>query len=71
VFFSLNSLISRLIFVMVKCGVVFEVVTEFFNNIYNNVGFKGLIMYAGSSACTRYGTAVGLCTMELTSSFPE
>jgi hypothetical protein len=30
--FSLNS-INQLIFVMVKCGVLFEVRTEFLNNI--------------------------------------
>jgi hypothetical protein len=27
---------------MVKCGVLFEVRTEFLNNIYTSFGFKGL-----------------------------
>jgi hypothetical protein len=31
-----------MIFVMVKCGVLFEVRTEFLNNIYTSFGFKGL-----------------------------
>jgi uncharacterized protein (UPF0297 family) len=29
-------------FVMVKCGVFFEVRIEFLNNIYTSLGFKGL-----------------------------
>jgi hypothetical protein len=29
-------------FVMVKCGVLFEVRTEFLNTIYTSFGFKGL-----------------------------
>jgi hypothetical protein len=31
---------------MVKCGVLFEVRTEFINIIYTSVGFKGLISLA-------------------------
>jgi hypothetical protein len=38
---SLNS-ISQLIFVMVKCGVLFEVWTEFLNNMQTSFVFKGL-----------------------------
>jgi hypothetical protein len=38
---SLNG-INQLIFVMVKCGVLFEVRTEFLNNIYTSFSFKGL-----------------------------
>jgi hypothetical protein len=38
---SLNS-VNQLIFVMVKCGVLFEVRTEFLNIIYASFGFKGL-----------------------------
>jgi predicted Holliday junction resolvase-like endonuclease len=34
--------INQLIFVMVKCGVLFEVRTEFLNNIYTSFVFKGL-----------------------------
>jgi hypothetical protein len=30
---------------MVKCGVLFEVRTEFLNIIYTSFGFKGLRMY--------------------------
>jgi hypothetical protein len=37
---SLNS-VNQLIFVMVKCGVLFEVRTEFLNNIWTNFGLKG------------------------------
>jgi len=33
-----------LIFVMVKCGVLFEVRTEFLNSILTSFGFKGLIL---------------------------
>jgi hypothetical protein len=39
--YSLNS-VNHLIFVMVKCDVLFEVRTEFLNNIYTRFGFKGL-----------------------------
>jgi len=38
---SLNS-VNQLIFVMVKCGVLFEVRTEFLNVILTSFGFKGL-----------------------------
>jgi hypothetical protein len=38
---SLNS-VNQLIFVMVKCDVLFEVRTEFLNNIYTCFDFKGL-----------------------------
>jgi hypothetical protein len=41
----LNS-INQLIFLMVKCGVLFEVRTESLNNIYISFGFKGLISVA-------------------------
>jgi ABC-type enterochelin transport system permease subunit len=34
--------INQLTFVMVKCGVLFEVRTEFLNNIYTSFVFKGL-----------------------------
>jgi hypothetical protein len=34
--------VNQLIFVMVKCGVFFEVRTEFLNNIYTSFDFKGL-----------------------------
>jgi hypothetical protein len=34
--------IKQLIFVMVKCGVFYEVWTEFVNSIYTRLGFKGL-----------------------------
>jgi hypothetical protein len=39
--YFLNS-INQFIFVMVKCGVVFEVRTEFLNNIETSFVFKGL-----------------------------
>jgi predicted Holliday junction resolvase-like endonuclease len=38
---NLNS-VNQLIFVMVKCGVLFEVRTEFLNNISTSFVFKGL-----------------------------
>jgi hypothetical protein len=38
---NLNS-VNQLTFRMVKCGVLFEVRTEFLNNIYTCFGFKGL-----------------------------
>jgi hypothetical protein len=38
---SLNN-INQLIFVMMKCGVLFDVRTEFLNIIYTSFGFKGL-----------------------------
>jgi hypothetical protein len=46
-FFSLSVELTLLLllilaFVMVKCGVLFEVRTEFLNNIYTSFGFKGL-----------------------------
>jgi hypothetical protein len=34
--------INQLIFVMVKCSVLFEVRTEFLNNIYTSFDFNGL-----------------------------
>jgi hypothetical protein len=37
---SLNS-VNQLIFVMVKCGVLFEVRTEFLNIVYTSFGLKG------------------------------
>jgi hypothetical protein len=40
-FKGLNN-INQLIVVMVKCGVLFEVRTEFLNIIYTSFGFKGL-----------------------------
>jgi hypothetical protein len=45
---SLNS-INELIVVMVKCGVLFEVRTEFLNIIYTSFGFRGLIWSASLS----------------------
>jgi hypothetical protein len=42
VIISLNS-INDLIFVMVKCDVLFEVRTGFLNIIYTSFGFKGWI----------------------------
>jgi hypothetical protein len=42
-FISLNSL-NQLIFVMVKCDVLFEVQTEFLNVIYINFGLGGLVV---------------------------
>jgi hypothetical protein len=39
---AINS-VNQLIFVMVKCGVLFEVRTEFLNVIYTIFGFNGLI----------------------------
>jgi hypothetical protein len=41
VFKGLNR-INQLIFVMVKCGVLFEVRTEFLNVIYTSFVFRGL-----------------------------
>jgi hypothetical protein len=38
---NLNS-VNQLIFVMVKCGVLFEVRIEFLNNIETSLVFKGL-----------------------------
>jgi hypothetical protein len=35
--------INQLIFLMVKCGVLFEVRTESLNNIYTSFVFKGLV----------------------------
>jgi hypothetical protein len=40
---SLNR-INQLIYVMVKCGVLFEVRTEFLNIIYRSFVFKKLIL---------------------------
>jgi hypothetical protein len=37
--------INQLIFVVLKCGVLFEVRTEFLNIISMSFGFKGLIPY--------------------------
>jgi hypothetical protein len=48
---NLNS-VNRLIFVMVKCGVLFEVRTEFLNNIYTSFGFKMLTLHAAVLAET-------------------
>jgi hypothetical protein len=45
---SLNS-INQLIFVMVKCGIVFEVWAEFLNIIYMSVGLKGLKVSAAGN----------------------
>jgi hypothetical protein len=42
---NLNS-VNRLIFVMVKYGVLFEVRTEFLNSMYKSCGIKGLISLA-------------------------
>jgi hypothetical protein len=36
-------MVKQLILVMVKCCVLFEVRTEFLNNIYASFGFKQLI----------------------------
>jgi hypothetical protein len=41
---SLNN-INQFIFVMVKCGVLFEVRTGFLNTIYTSFGFRGLNVY--------------------------
>jgi hypothetical protein len=41
VLLCLNS-VNQLIFVMVKCGVLFEVRTGFLNNVYTSFVFKGL-----------------------------
>jgi hypothetical protein len=38
---SLNS-VKQLIFVMVRCGVLFEVRTGFLNNVQTSFDFKGL-----------------------------
>jgi hypothetical protein len=38
-----SNSINQLIFVMVKCGVLFQVRTEFLNSIQTSFGFKGLI----------------------------
>jgi hypothetical protein len=43
---NLNS-VNQLIFVMVKCGVLFEVRTEFLNNTYTSYVFKGLMVKLG------------------------
>jgi hypothetical protein len=40
-------LVNQLVFVMVECGVLFEVWTEFLN-IQTSVGCKGLIKYNGT-----------------------
>jgi hypothetical protein len=42
---NLNS-VNQLIFVMVKCGVLFEVRTEFLNTIYTCFVFKGSNLYS-------------------------
>jgi hypothetical protein len=39
---SLNS-VTQLVFVIVKCGVLFEVRAESLNIIWTSLGFKGLI----------------------------
>jgi hypothetical protein len=41
VIISLNS-INELIFVIVKCCVLFEVWTDFYNSVKKSFGFKGL-----------------------------
>jgi hypothetical protein len=38
-FLKVNNNINQLIFVMVKCGVLFEVRTEFLSTIYTSFGF--------------------------------
>jgi hypothetical protein len=53
VIISLNS-VNQLIFVMVKCGVLFEVRTEFLYTIYKSFGFKGLIHLHQKPRCGRY-----------------
>jgi hypothetical protein len=42
-FIFLNS-VKKLIFVMARCGVLFEVRTEFLNIVYTSFGFKGLML---------------------------
>jgi hypothetical protein len=42
---------------MVKCGVLFEVRTEFLNNIYTSFGYKGLLtleLYTASNQLLSY-----------------
>jgi hypothetical protein len=51
-YISLNS-INQLIFVMLKCGVLFEVRTEFLNIIYTSFGFKGISKGIPLSPCRR------------------
>jgi hypothetical protein len=60
VIISLNS-INQLIFVMVKCGVLFEVRTEFLHNIYTSFVFKWLkrtlvAHVAWGKACDTYSS---------------
>jgi hypothetical protein len=47
---SLNSF-NYLIFLMVKCGVLFEVRTEFLNITYTRFGFEGLILHFVKKGC--------------------
>jgi hypothetical protein len=47
---SLNS-INQLIYLMAKCGVLFEVRTGFLNKMKTNFGFKGLKVCMCIPAC--------------------
>jgi hypothetical protein len=49
---SLNN-VNQLIFVMVKCGVLFEVRTEFLNKIWASFVFKWLTL-ASCLGCCEY-----------------
>jgi hypothetical protein len=56
--------INQLIFVMVKCGVLFEVRTGFLNNIWTSFGLKGLRnLKGGGQGCRATGW---MDTMNLT-----
>jgi hypothetical protein len=44
---NLNS-VNQLIFVMVKCGVLFKVRTEFLNTMKTSFGIKGLKIFPAS-----------------------
>jgi hypothetical protein len=59
---SLNN-INQLIFVMMKCGVLFEVRTEFLNIIYTNFGFK-VLMLKYLNACRDLNKKCNASTMK-------
>jgi hypothetical protein len=53
---------------MVKCGVLFEVRTEFLNNIWTSFGFKGLVSTVYSYSCckkkTKWKDVLRLCSFQ-------
>jgi hypothetical protein len=53
--------VNQLIFVMVKCGVLFEARTEFLNIIYTSFGFRGLISLRFKEYFIKGRVSLSLC----------